>query len=132
MCSRGEFGATWSRWGQPLIPIGVMYDPFVERALEPWSFGMYAGGQSILVGNTQDFSRQDRDALKGEFPYAVAQGSLIGRFRFNHSRPCLERSSDGAAPPASLVRNPDAGPAEPPCREDCPNNDIDLVPKPKP
>ena len=45
-----EFGATWSRWGQPLIPVGVMYDPFVERALEPWSFGMYAGGQSILVG----------------------------------------------------------------------------------
>jgi pyruvate dehydrogenase E1 component len=46
----GELGATWSRWGQPLLPIGVMYDPFVGRALEPWSFGMYAGGQSILVG----------------------------------------------------------------------------------
>jgi pyruvate dehydrogenase E1 component len=46
----GELGATWSRWGQPLLPIGVMYDPFVQRALEPWSFGMYAGGQSILVG----------------------------------------------------------------------------------
>src|SRR6478672_10435132 len=46
----GEFGATWSRWGQPLLPIGVLYDPFVERALEPWSFGIYAGGQSILVG----------------------------------------------------------------------------------
>lgn len=46
----GELGATWSRWGQPLIPIGVMYDPFVERALEPWSFGIYAGGQSILIG----------------------------------------------------------------------------------
>jgi pyruvate dehydrogenase E1 component len=46
----GELGATWDRWGQPLLPIGVMYDPFVERALEPWSFGMYAGGQSILVG----------------------------------------------------------------------------------
>jgi pyruvate dehydrogenase E1 component len=45
-----ELGATWSRWGQPLLPIGVMYDPFVERALEPWSFGIYAGGQSILVG----------------------------------------------------------------------------------
>jgi hypothetical protein len=27
-----------------------MYDPFIERALEPWSFGIYAGGQSILVG----------------------------------------------------------------------------------
>jgi pyruvate dehydrogenase E1 component len=28
----------------------VLYNPFVERALEPWSFGIYAGGQSILVG----------------------------------------------------------------------------------
>ncbi|MFI6095297.1 transketolase-like TK C-terminal-containing protein [Lentzea sp. NPDC051213] len=46
----GELGATWSRWGQPLLPIGVLYDPFVTRALEPWSFGIYAGGQSILVG----------------------------------------------------------------------------------
>jgi pyruvate dehydrogenase E1 component len=46
----GELGATWSRWGEPLYPIGVVYDPFVERALEPWSFGIYAGGQSILVG----------------------------------------------------------------------------------
>jgi pyruvate dehydrogenase E1 component len=46
----GELGATWSRWGQPLFPIGVLYDPFVERALEPWSSGIYAGGHSILVG----------------------------------------------------------------------------------
>ncbi|KUN29316.1 pyruvate dehydrogenase [Streptomyces antibioticus] len=45
-----ELGAAWSRWGQPLLPIGVLYDPFVERALEPWSYGIYAGGQSILVG----------------------------------------------------------------------------------
>ena len=36
----GELGATWSRWGQPLFPIGVLYDPFVERALEPWSYGI--------------------------------------------------------------------------------------------
>lgn len=46
----GELGATWSRWGEPLLPIGTMYDPFITRALEPWSFGVYAGGQSILVG----------------------------------------------------------------------------------
>jgi len=52
----GEFGATWSRWGEPLLPIGVLYDPFVERALEPWSFGMYAGGQSILVGTPSGVS----------------------------------------------------------------------------
>jgi pyruvate dehydrogenase E1 component len=46
----GELGATWSRDGEPLLPIGTVYDPFVGRALEPWSFGIYAGGQSILVG----------------------------------------------------------------------------------
>ncbi|GAB5897587.1 transketolase-like TK C-terminal-containing protein [Mycolicibacterium mageritense] len=52
----GELGATWSRWGQPLFPIGVVYDPFVERALEPWSYGIYAGGQSILVGTPSGVS----------------------------------------------------------------------------
>ncbi len=46
----GELGTTWSRDGQPLLPVGTLYDPFVNRALEPWSFSMYAGGQSILVG----------------------------------------------------------------------------------
>jgi pyruvate dehydrogenase E1 component len=46
----GELGATWSRDGQPLLPIGTLYDPFVGRALEQWSFGIYAGGQSIIVG----------------------------------------------------------------------------------
>jgi pyruvate dehydrogenase E1 component len=46
----GELGATWSRTGRPLLPVGTIYDPFVTRAHEPWSFGIYAGGQSILVG----------------------------------------------------------------------------------
>lgn len=52
----GELGATWSRWGEPLAPIGVLYDPFVPRALEPWMFGTYAGGQSILVGTPSGVS----------------------------------------------------------------------------
>lgn len=45
-----ELGATWSRWDERLIPIATLYDPFVSRALEPWSYGIYSGGQSILVG----------------------------------------------------------------------------------
>jgi pyruvate dehydrogenase E1 component len=45
-----ELGLTWARDGQPLMPIGTIYDPFVNRALEPWSFGIYSGAQSILVG----------------------------------------------------------------------------------
>src|SRR3954454_11728431 len=46
----GELGATWSRDGQPLLPVGTIYDPFVARALEPGWFGIYGGGPSILVG----------------------------------------------------------------------------------
>jgi pyruvate dehydrogenase E1 component len=45
-----ELGLTWARDGEPLLPIGTLYDPFVNRVLEPWSFGLYAGAQSILVG----------------------------------------------------------------------------------
>src|SRR5215469_994067 len=52
----GELGATWSRWGERLIPVAPLYDPFVSRALEPWSYGIYAGGQSILVGTPSGVS----------------------------------------------------------------------------
>ncbi|MFN8164325.1 MAG: hypothetical protein U0R26_10975 [Solirubrobacterales bacterium] len=52
----GELGATWSRDGEPLLPIGTIYDPFVNRAVEPWSFGIYAGGRSILVGTPSGVS----------------------------------------------------------------------------
>lgn len=50
VCLLGELGATWSRWGERLIPIGTLYDPFIPRALEPWSYGIYSGGQSIIIG----------------------------------------------------------------------------------
>ena len=52
----GELGATWSRWGERLIPVATLYDPFVSRALEPWSYGIYSGGQSILVGTPSGVS----------------------------------------------------------------------------
>ncbi|MFI5429317.1 hypothetical protein [Aeromicrobium sp. UC242_57] len=50
VCLLGELGATWSRWGERLIPIATLYDPFISRALEPWSYGIYSGGQSIIIG----------------------------------------------------------------------------------
>jgi pyruvate dehydrogenase E1 component len=46
----GELGYADLAYGELLLPIGTLYDPFVGRALEPWSYGMYAGGRSILVG----------------------------------------------------------------------------------
>ncbi len=52
----GELGAAWRTCGQPLLPVGTVYDAFVDRALEPWSFSMYAGGQFILVGTPSGVS----------------------------------------------------------------------------
>lgn len=51
-----ELGYSHERDGEPILPIGTIYDPFVNRALEPWSFGMYSGGQSILVGTPSGVS----------------------------------------------------------------------------
>lgn len=51
-----ELGLTWARDGQALIPLGTLYDPFVNRALEPWSFGIYSGARSILVGTPSGVS----------------------------------------------------------------------------
>ncbi len=52
----GELGTTFARDGQPLLPIGTIYDPFLMRCFEPWAFGIYAGGQSILVGTPSGVS----------------------------------------------------------------------------
>jgi pyruvate dehydrogenase E1 component len=52
----GELGYAYRSLGEPLIPIGTLYDPFVSRALEPWSYGVYAGGRSILVGTPSGVS----------------------------------------------------------------------------
>jgi pyruvate dehydrogenase E1 component len=46
----GELGVTFSRDGEPLLPIGTIYDPFLMRCYEPWAFGIYGGSQSILIG----------------------------------------------------------------------------------
>ena len=46
----GELGSTWSRDGQPLLPIGTLYDPFVTPRARAVVVRIYSGGQSILVG----------------------------------------------------------------------------------
>lgn len=64
-----ELGATWSRWGERLIPIATIYDPFISRALEPWSFGIYAGGQSIIVGTPSGVTLSPKAVLISRSPH---------------------------------------------------------------
>jgi pyruvate dehydrogenase E1 component len=105
----GELGATWSRDGQPLLPVGTIYDPFVARALEPWSFGIYAGGQSILVGTPSGVTLGPEGgahqsvitpSIGIEQPGCVAYEPAFGRdfeWTFLHALSRLGRPDGGAA-----------------------------------
>ncbi len=37
-------------YGQPLLPIGTVYDPFVCRALDAFIYGLYSGSRFIVIG----------------------------------------------------------------------------------
>ena len=113
----GELGATWSRDGQPLLPVGTIYDPFVARALEPWSFGIYAGGQSILVGTPSGVtlqpagartSRSSRPRSGSSSPGCVAWEPAFGQdfeWAFLHALSRLGRE-DGEATFSRLSTRP--------------------------
>ncbi|MDF2694121.1 MAG: Transketolase domain protein [Labilithrix sp.] len=105
----GELGLTWDRDGRALLPIGTLYDPFVNRALEPWSFGIYAGGQSILVGTPSGISLAPEGgahqsiitpSIGIEQPGCVAWEPAFGQdleWTFLHALSCLGRPDGSSA-----------------------------------
>lgn len=46
----GMFGLSHDLIGEPLIPIGTVYDPFVCRGLDAFIYGLYSGARFIVVG----------------------------------------------------------------------------------
>jgi pyruvate dehydrogenase E1 component len=126
----GELGATWSRDGQPLLPVGTIYDPFVARALEPWSFGIYAGGQSILVGTPSGVTLGPEGgahqsvvtpSIGIEQPGCVAWEPAFGRdfeWTFLHALSQLGRPDGSAAYFRLSTRPIDQGTAGEAARED--------------
>ncbi|RMD82666.1 MAG: pyruvate dehydrogenase, partial [Chloroflexi bacterium] len=46
----GMFGLSRDLIGEPLIPIGTVYDPFVCRGLDAFIYGLYSGARFIVVG----------------------------------------------------------------------------------
>ena len=107
----GELGATWSRWGEPVLPIGTLYDPFVTRALEPWSFGVYGGGQSILIGTPSGVTLAAEGgahqsiitpSIGIEQPgVVVVRTGVRAGLRVVHARRALAASADPTARPAT-------------------------------
>jgi pyruvate dehydrogenase E1 component len=46
----GQLGLAAEMTGEPLLPVGTLYDPFVARALDALVYGLYGGGRFVLVG----------------------------------------------------------------------------------
>ena len=46
----GQLGLTQEADGELLFPIGTLYDPFVRRGLDAFTYGVYSGAKFIVVG----------------------------------------------------------------------------------
>ncbi len=46
----GQLGVAAETFGEPLVPVGTVYDPFVLRGLDAFVYSLYAGGRFVVVG----------------------------------------------------------------------------------
>ncbi|WP_027658895.1 transketolase-like TK C-terminal-containing protein [Salinispora fenicalii] len=46
----GQLGLAWDHSGQPLLPVGTVYDPFVLRGLDAFLHGTYSGARFVVAG----------------------------------------------------------------------------------
>jgi pyruvate dehydrogenase E1 component len=51
-----QFGLTQELFGEPLIPIGTVYDPFILRGLDAFIYALYIKSQFILAGTPSGVS----------------------------------------------------------------------------
>ena len=70
--------------------------------------GMFDLSQAKLLGNTHDFTGQERNTMRGMFPWAISESDLLSAFWVAQARECFLRSTTGA--PDSLVKSDDEEP----------------------
>jgi pyruvate dehydrogenase E1 component len=52
----GQLGLSWDYQGEPLFPLGTLYDPFVARCLEGILYSTYSGSRFVLCGTPSGIS----------------------------------------------------------------------------
>lgn len=52
----GQLGLAWDLSGQPLLPVGTVYDPFVLRGLDAFLYGAYSGSRFVVAGTPSGVS----------------------------------------------------------------------------
>ena len=46
----GALGVSADLFGEPLVPIGTLYDSFISRGLDALHYAIYNGGKFIVIG----------------------------------------------------------------------------------
>jgi pyruvate dehydrogenase E1 component len=52
----GQLGLAWDLSGQPLLPVGTVYDPFVLRGLDAFVYSVYSGARFVVAGTPSGVS----------------------------------------------------------------------------
>ena len=52
----GQLGLSWDLSGQPLLPVGTVYDPFVLRGLDAFLYSVYSGARFVVAGTPSGVS----------------------------------------------------------------------------
>jgi pyruvate dehydrogenase E1 component len=59
----GALGVSGDMFGEPLVPIGTLYDTFISRGLDALHYAIYNGGRFILVGTPSGISLSPEGGL---------------------------------------------------------------------
>ncbi|MBX3568325.1 MAG: transketolase [Rhizobiaceae bacterium] len=114
-------GLTHSIHGERLIPVGTLYDPFIERGLDALNYACYQDARFILVATPSGVTLAPeggahqsiatpligmaQDGLASFEPAYVDELATILRFAFDY----VQRSGDAERDPASWLRDASGG-----------------------
>jgi len=121
MLALGAAGLSHSLFGERLIPIGTVYDPFVARGLDALNYACYQGARFILAGTPSGITLApeggahqsigspligiSQDGLAAFEPAFLDELSLIMHWAFDY----MQRDGDGEADERTWLRDETGG-----------------------
>ena len=108
----GQLGLSWDLSGQPLLPVGTVYDPFVCRGLDAFIYGTYSGSRFVVAGTPSGITlAPEGGAHQSTITASVGPGTARGDLRRAGVRGRLDwllcdalgRIAGGAAPAATAA-----------------------------
>ena len=115
-----QFGLTAELFGEPLIPIGTVYDPFIARGLDALIYALYIGSRFILVATPSGVTLAPGGWRAPVERHAVAGHRAAGPARLRAGvrpggrvvpagggpRACVDRGADGFSTYLRLTTRP--------------------------